>query len=175
MCEVFGIELELSPPRAIYNHGWGIECSQAKQIRYYCYLTVFDTQGLPTTIPFYLVEGNSPVVIGMDIERYANINSMDECKQIEFKRPHDNSKLKFLTYVETDANGDERLRLDVATNRKSSVTSLMANIKKRPELNLVKKIHRFTHGNKDELTKLLTEAGMKTERMEKAIKKETSS
>lgn len=50
---------------------------------------------------------------------------------------------------------------------------MMANIKKRPELNIVKKVHRFTHGNATEMSRLFEEAGMLTPRIKKAIDKVT--
>lgn len=173
MCQILGIDFELSPPRAVYEHGWGVGCDRAKRIRYTWYLTLFDTQGLPTTIPFDLVEGHSPLVIGLDVEKYGTINNVQN--YTEFKRPNDNAKRKLLTYVDTDDNGDERIWLDIAPHRKSSVTSLMANVKKRPELNLVKKVHRFTHGNRHELSTLFEDAGMMTDKVKKAIDKVTSS
>lgn len=56
MCQLLGIELELSRPRAIYEHEWGMRSDRAKKIRYNCYITIFDTNVLSTTIPIDLDE-----------------------------------------------------------------------------------------------------------------------
>lgn len=50
----------------------------------------------------------------------------------------------------------------------------MANIVKRPEINIVKKVHRFTHCNDKELQKLFEKAGMLTPKIKNAIKKVTT-
>lgn len=92
-----------------------------------------------------------------------------------FKRPHDTDVRKFLTYIAKDGNGDERIWLDLAPHQNSTLRTLMANIRKRPELSLVKKVHRFTHANSTELSSLFKEAGMLTPKIEKAIDKVTAS
>lgn len=102
---------------------------------------------------------------------------MNEQKTFVFKRPHDNSPGTFYTYVDKDVNvnGDERLWLDIAPNGKCCLRSVMYNIVKRPELNLVKKAHFFTHGNKHDLVRLFTKAGMMNQKVKKEIEKVTSS
>lgn len=85
----------------------------------------------------------------------------------KFQPPHDKYIRKCFTYIAKDDNGDERLWLDIATHSNSCVKSLIANIKKRPELNMVKKGHRFTHGNSNDITNLFKEAGILTPRSRK--------
>lgn len=102
---------------------------------------MFDVQGKPTTIPFDLVNGSSPLIIGIDIEKYGNTHNRGEKKYIAFRRPQDKSKIIFFTYIAKDGNGDERSWLDLVPHTNSSVKSLMGNIKTRPEINIVKKVH----------------------------------
>lgn len=109
MCQILGIDMKLSPPIAAYDHVWGVNCDRERRIRYTWYLTLFNILGLPTTIPFDLVEGSSPVIIGLDIEKYGNTNKMHARKCFEFKRPQDKHIRKFFTYISKDANGDERI------------------------------------------------------------------
>lgn len=47
----------------------------------------------------------------------------------------------------------------------------MTNVRKRPELNLVKKDHRFTHGHKKELVQLFTEEEMMPEKLKQPVEK----
>lgn len=72
LCQVLGISLHLTLPRAIYAHGWGSKCPQAQQIRYTSYLTVFDTNGLLTTVAFDLIKGSSSIIIGLDVKKFGN-------------------------------------------------------------------------------------------------------
>lgn len=78
-------------------------------------------------------------------------------------------------YVAKDSKGDERLWVDIVPHANSCVKSLMANIKKRPEICMVKKVHRFTHGNEKELEALFREAGLLTPKIKNAIAKIESS
>lgn len=49
------------------------------------------------------------------------------------------------------------------------MVTMMSNIKKRPEINRVKMVQRFTHGNSNEIKRLFEESGMLTTRLNKAI------
>lgn len=100
---------------------------------------------------------------------------MNKQNTLLFKRAKDNSDRIFCTYLDKDANGDERIWFAIPPNRKSSITALISNIVKRPEHNLANEVHRFTHGNKQELVCLFSKAGMTTGKMKKAIEKVTSS
>lgn len=111
----------------------------------------------------------------MDVAKYANTNNMENNKLMEFQRPQDKEIRKMFTYIQKDMNEDERMWLKIVPHKGSCVKSMMANIKKRPELNIVKKVHLFTHGNRDELSQLFTEAGMMTPKIDKAIRKVTLS
>lgn len=97
LCQILGIQLNLSPPRAIYQHGWGTECAQAQHIRHTWYLTLFDINGLPTTIAFDLVNGSSPLIIGLDVKRFGNTINIGREKVLQFKRPQDNRIRTFVT------------------------------------------------------------------------------
>lgn len=65
--------------------------------------------------------------------------------------------------------------MDIVPHTKACVKSLMANIKSHPELNMVKKVHRFTHRNLKQLETLFSDAGLLTPEIRKAIAKVTSS
>lgn len=69
---------------------------------------------------------------------------MKDQKYIKFKRPRDNGSYKLFTYIVEGDNGDEPIWFNLVPHANSCVTSLMANIERRPELNMVKTGHRFT-------------------------------
>lgn len=63
---------------------------------------------------------------------------MNKQKCFKFHSPHDNDSIKGFTYIAKYDNVDERLCLDIATPINSCVKSLISNIKKLPEINVVK-------------------------------------
>jgi len=141
----------LHPPRAYYQHGWGVNCSEAKPIVASWYLTVDDVYHKPTTLVFDMVEGTSPLIIGLDVKRFSNTNNIRDPSTINFERPTDSSRRTFLTYITKDANDNDRLKLELVTHVKSTYDSLMANIRNRPDINVAKKVHRFTHASAREM------------------------
>lgn len=58
---------------------------------------VEDTCGKPTMLTFDLVEGESPLIVGLDIKRYADTLNRHEPPLIIFKRPTDTSERSFST------------------------------------------------------------------------------
>lgn len=66
--ESLGIRFSLSLPRAMYHHGWGKDCEGAKMIRYRWYLIVPENNKRPSTISFDLVDGESPLAVGLDVK-----------------------------------------------------------------------------------------------------------
>lgn len=139
------------------------------------YLTIFDKQGLGSNIPFNLVEGRSTLIIAMDIDRFGRTNTVRKRGSLELWQPLDKHKSNFITYIANDENGDEKTWLDIVLHRKSCIKSLMSNITKLPEINLVNNVHRLTHGNLKDLTQLFTEAGMMTEKIQEYINRVPSS
>lgn len=109
------------------------------------------------------------MIIGLDIKKYGDTRNMSKEKFFVFKRPKENGIRKLMTYIDKDKNGDERIWLDIAPNRKSTISSLLANVRKRTALTMVKKVHRFTNGTEKEMTTLFKEADMLSPEVEKAI------
>ena len=72
LCDILGIPLSLEPPWERYYHGWGQDCLNAKMTVCSWTMTVQDTRSKPTSFTFDLVEGNAPLILGMDIRQYTN-------------------------------------------------------------------------------------------------------
>lgn len=107
MCQLLGIELVPSPPRAVYEHGWGMECTMAKITRHCWYLNIFVIEGRPTTLALDLVQGNSPLIIGLDVQKYGVTQNMRKKKYFKFRRPSDNHSrifFRILPKIETAMN-----------------------------------------------------------------------
>lgn len=62
LADSLGLPFKLEPPRAVYEHGWGVECLNAKITRFTWYITVMDAEKQVKIIPFDLVDGHSPLI-----------------------------------------------------------------------------------------------------------------
>lgn len=171
LCNSLGITLELDQPRSRYTHGWGMGCADAKDIICSWHLTVHDSKCTPCTISFDLVEGTSPLIIGLDLKQYANTCNLQCPPYISFKRPTDTKTFFFPTYITTDQQGNKRLRMEITTHQQSSISTMMANIAKRPDINLAKKLHKFTHAHYQDMKAILRDAGQLKPSLEEACER----
>jgi len=88
-----------------------------------------------TIIVFDLVDGRSQLIIGLEVKRFSNTKNIGHPTTISLQWPTDTSRRKFITYITKKKHGNDRLKVHVATQARSTYGSLMANIMKRPELN----------------------------------------
>lgn len=154
-----------------YLRRCGHKLANANPILYTCLLTGNDVTGKRTTFPFDLDDDDSPLIIVMDLKKYADTINGSTPTRISFLRPDDSIYRTFHTYVEADDAGCERLRIEIVPHDRSSVSSLMASIVKRPPLNILKKIHRFTDASAGKMKQLLSDADMSTPDLEEACDK----
>lgn len=158
ICDLMGIPLSLDPPRSRYLHGWGINCEEARPVINSWDLNTQDKNGKPTTFTFDIVKGESPLILGLDVKRFATTDNMASPPYIRFKRPQDTEAREFRTYIESEDDGNDRIRFDIIPHNRTTMGSLMSNVRK-PDLQVAKKLHRFTHAPIEEMTRLLTDAG----------------
>lgn len=149
--DALGIELKISPPRALHNHGWVKNFNEAKMLIASCYLTVLDTNGDPTTITCDIVEGKSPLIIGLDVKIITDTLNMSHQTTIRFRRPSENASRVLLAYIKTEETGNDLLRMYIVTHTKYTKNSLMDNVISPTYLNITKKVHRFTHATNTEI------------------------
>lgn len=138
LCDILGVPLVLDQPRDLYMHGWGQECLNAQMINCYWTLTLHCIHGLPTSFAFDLVQGSSPLLLGLDIKEFSNTCNLSNPRYIKFKRPTDTKPRRLFTYITTDTR-DHSLRIEIVSHRKYTIRSLMENVRHRPELPIAKK------------------------------------
>jgi len=142
-------------------HGWGSECLDAKLIECSWTLTLFDLNGRQTSLTFDLVQGRSPLILGLDVKEFSNTLNLKENPYIEFKRPFDTATRMFRTYISPDSQGCKRIRIEIVPHVASSSTSLMTSPgNKRSPLTIAKRLHRYTHATADEMKNLYDNAGI---------------
>lgn len=162
LADALAIPLKLATPRKRYKHGWGTNCADAREVIVTWYLTINDRNGNATTLPFDLVEGRSPLILGLDVKQYSNTLNRQDPPVIEFQRPSDTAVRQFEIYQAKDEDGNPRLRVSMVPHQHSSVRSLLANGSARQDLNLVRRLHRYTHWNSHEMKQFLQDAGQLT-------------
>ena len=136
-----------------------------------------DRNNKPTSFLFDLVEGSSPLIIGLDVLKYSNILNLlpDPC--VIIRRQIDSFPRVFDTYIAPDPicdSQDMRLRIAITIQPNASVSSLMSNLQlrsRRSPLLFSKQIHRFTHASADDVKSLCKHAGIMTKELESAIDK----
>lgn len=161
MCDMIGMPLRLEAPRADYLHGWGIGCADARPIINSWDMNVNDINGKATTFTFDLMKGESPLIIGLDVKKYAITDNTSKPPCMRFKRPTDNDYRQFNTYIEPDDSDNNRIRLEIIPHSRSTVQTLMAN-DDRTDISLAKRLHRFTHASDEEMRRILTDANKMT-------------
>lgn len=160
LCDRLGIDMHLEAPQEVYRHGWGHEGSNAKDIIYTWRLTVNDIYEKPTTFSFDLVDGYSPLIVGLDLKQHSDTINRCKRKHIIFQRPYDTSPRTFYTYLSQDEGNNDRLRLNLIAHKNSTYKSLLGRKGKHIDANAIKKIHRFTHATAKEMKSILTDAGI---------------
>lgn len=136
-----------------------------------------DRNNLPTSFTFDLVDGSSPLLIGLDVREYTDTFNLPEEKCIKIKRPYDSSPRFFGTYISPEgmsSNRDKRLRIAISMQSHTNLRSLMSNLhlkSKRSPLLFSKQIHRFTHTRPLEVKTICEQAGILTSNLGEAIDK----
>lgn len=159
LCDVLGYKFEVDAPREDYWHGWGDQAADLRPVQCTWTLTVNDENGKPTAIPFDLIEGNAPLIVGLDLKRHADTVNRSSTTFVTFQRPTDTSERRFRTYLSKDSTGNERIRLAIVPITRTHMRSLMMTGRPRDTLTLVKKMHRLTHPTAKEMERILRDAG----------------
>lgn len=170
LCDMLGKRFDVQKPRSVYMHGWGVGFADAKPIRCTWELTLMDRHNRPVTFTFDLVDGESPLIVGLDFKRYANTYNRDMPRMIQFKRPSDVHVYTMYTYISDDQTGSPRLRLDIVPHPKSTLRTLMTTAE-RKELHMAKRIHRFGHASAMDMMKLMQPTGYDKASIKEACEK----
>lgn len=109
--------------------------------------------------------------MGLDVKQYADTMNRTSPTRIVFQRPGDTSERVFNTYIAKDEDGNERIRFEIAPHARSTSTSLLGSKTARQELNMVKRVHRFSHATSKEMQSLFKDANLDSQVIANACKK----
>lgn len=135
------------------------------------YLTVNDTNKNATTFIFDVIDGESPLIVGLDVKRYSKTDNISIPTIISFQSLTDTNVKEVFTYISNDDDQNPRLRIEIAPHRGSSMKMLLSGILKQTEMNLAKNPHRFLHASPEDTISLLKDAGVSSMPLENACQK----
>lgn len=162
LANMLGITFHVTAIDRPYMHGCGDTCENAKPLEYIWTLTVNDVRCNSTTFIFDLVQGESPLIIGLNHTKNSDTINRSSLTRLCFQRPSDTAESVFYTHISQDRSGFERLRLKIVQRQQLSSALILGIIKKRPAINIVKKVHRLKHGTANEMRKIFSDAGLDT-------------
>lgn len=117
-----------------------------------------DSNKHPVTLSFDLVDGNSPLIVGMDIRRYLNTFNGNQPTTITFKITYYKFEHKLYKYISDDCGGNTRLRLYIETHKEATVKSLLASASGRREFTLSKRVNMFVNASPSYMEEILSSA-----------------
>lgn len=168
-CELTEILLRIARCREIYVHGWGNECLDAIPVIGTWELNTFDIKDLPCSFEFDIIRGSSPIIIGLDVGKYAIQNNLAHPPYLNVRRRSDATRRAFDTYVSADAGSplSDRIQGAILPRLQASVTALISSslartIERSPNL-VLKRIHRLTHTTAAQIKSVCDHAGVLTD------------
>lgn len=163
LCDLLGLNFNVIPASKQYSHGWGNNALDAKPICFSWDLFVLDSSGKPTVLNFDLIERSAPLIVGLDVREYAQIDNNRH--ELSFQRPTDKSERCFNTYIATDVGDNKRARIMLLPHYNALAGSLLCSTYKGKESHIAKKLHRVSHAPKSEMITLLRDAGVENKKI----------
>lgn len=74
LCDFLGVDFKVKPIAKDYSHGWKNNALDAKPIVCSLKVLVMNSNGKTTVIKFDLIEGSAPLIVCLNIQRYAMID-----------------------------------------------------------------------------------------------------
>lgn len=123
------------------------------------------------TLTFDLVDGNLPLIVGMDISKFSNICNRRRPRTITFKRSVYLLDYTLRTYIHNGASDNSRMSLGLVSKENATLPSLMDNVSGRKYVNVVKRVIRFGYAAVEEMKELSQPTGFVQIRMVKESQK----
>lgn len=129
LSDALEIPFTLEPPRSQYMQGFGSNCADAKPIIGSWSLPIQDIYGKRTHLSFDLVQGDNPLLIGLDTlfgTFHHRINSDSPPFTVRLSKPDDDYVRVFHIYYAEDENKNLRCRLQLIVHPSTSVTTFFS-------------------------------------------------
>lgn len=148
------MQLCFTEARNHYQHGWGAEFHDGQMVKCTWKPTEMDIQSRPVNFSFDLIEGSSPIIIGLDVKQHAETWSRTGPRTFMCERPSEIHVHTIHTYVVQDTRRNYQSRLQIVPHSRSSLSTIMSSNNKK-EIQMSKQIHRFGHACAKDLKLLM--------------------
>lgn len=125
----------------------------SKPVVYSRRMCATDTYGKETKIPFDLIDGSSPLLLGLDVMQHAV--SKNNIGRVTFQRPQNFGQKTFRTCIAHGEDRNKRIKLDFIPHVRSTVSSILGDRSKKNESTMARTLHRVTHVPKKEMETIL--------------------
>lgn len=130
-----------------------------------------DLNGNTIDLSFDLTDDLSPLIIGLDVQRYSQRSFLQPRPQISLKRPHDDVAKQLPIYINEYNPILARAHIDVIGIIPISNSFLVANhMQDMRPTTLAKRIHRYSHAPLREMVDIMKAGGKGGESVEKLCK-----
>lgn len=173
LCDIIGRPVKIEKARSDYRRGWGPYGSDSMPIIGLWSITIQDINDKPTTLDFDVTDDDSPITVGMDVQRYCVTDNLSTPRRVVMKRPRDTDRRTLNTYISGFSPLEHRLRLEI-TPIPCATNALIGHARRRPDIRpatLAKRIHNITHAPASEAIRICKQAGWLNDEVEKAIEK----
>ena len=160
-----GLSLTLKPKNVPYRHGWGPNMADAKLVTCTWQVDLLDMNDMPFRVTFDIVEGNEPLVIGDTYLKDSDHLRREKPEKLVIKKQGTAENVVFISYTNP---GESRPRMMVVPRDVKSISSMMGTTSADI---LVKKLHRYSHDNANDMRRLLKLSNQYNPQIEAAIKK----
>lgn len=113
LCEILGIQPHLDSPRRVYQKGWEKHRVNASLVVASWILTIQDLTNQPIHITFHIALDNSPLTVGLDIQRYTVPDLTSTSPTLSVRCPSGRITLTLPVYVSKDSALNIRVHLNV--------------------------------------------------------------
>lgn len=137
------IPLSLDTPRMIYMRGWGSKGLCTSPVLFSLTLLIKYLNGHLTFLTFDLFDDASPLIIGLDLSRYASTEFLAHPPVLTFGRPTDIGPRRLPIYI--SSNVPLRAIAHIYVPLTTAHGLLSTNLTIQRALIFSKRLHRFSH------------------------------
>lgn len=156
LCNVLALKFNPEQPRNHYSRGWGCDAVQARPILYTWTLSIQDLHNRTIHLSFDLCDDYSPLIIGLDVQRYSKRSFLSRNQTITIQRPENKFPKCLPIYLHSEDPLRLRAHVVIIGLKPYSCTLLVSN--RAPSLRtstLAKRLHRYTHAGTKDMVEML--------------------
>lgn len=175
--EETGIEFILKTPETRRRHGFGPGSTQGGETIGVWQCSVYDLHDRPVSFSFDIIEGDSPVLLGLDYDGMADTMSL--VQPATWRVRVDEDDYEFGLYIARDAGGNLRRYVEFRPRPQTILTFLSRARRSQGAFQLASlnplrfamRLHGWSHFPLEQMRRLAKQAGLLTPPVDQALQK----